>query len=71
MSSKIYLVGTAHGPRLVRASSKAVARNFVIDGYIGETRLASANDLARINQEAGGLVIEEVGKQEDQEPAAQ
>jgi hypothetical protein len=57
--SHIYLIGTASGPRLVRAASKAVARNFVIDGFIGDVRMASAEDLARINQDAGGLVIEQ------------
>jgi hypothetical protein len=60
MATKIYLVGTAAGPRLVRAGSIAKARNFVVAGYIGDSRMATADDLARINQEAGGLVIEDV-----------
>ena len=60
MESRIYLVGTAAGPRLIRAGSIAKARNFVVAGYIGESRMATADDLARINQEGGGLLIEDV-----------
>lgn len=57
--STIYLVGTTQGPRLVRAESQAKATRHVVNGFIGESRRATAEDLARINAEAGGLVIED------------
>lgn len=56
----IYLIGTAQGPRLVRAESQAKARQHVVAGFLGESRKATTDDLARINSEAGGLVIEDV-----------
>lgn len=59
----IYLIDTTDGPRLVRADTLRLARRYVVETYIhGESRRATADDLAKINAEAKGLVIEDAGE---------
>ena len=66
----LYFFETTDGPRLVKADSLRLARKHITTLYFnGEQRAATADDVVRVNEQGGGLVIEDAAAIELQSPA--